>query len=122
MQIAQQVARVTGLRAELLARMAPVIATITAGALVTAMRSRGFSSILGRSDNASRGGAPASGGLAGLFSSVMGVFGALTGGKTTSAASGGQSALNALKGMIQPGTGADSQLQAAIGDILRRRG
>ena len=122
MQIAQQVARVTGLRPELLARMAPVIATITAGALVTALKSQGFSSILGQSDNASRGGAPASGGLAGLFSSVMGLFGALTGGKTTSAASGGQSALNALKGMIQPGSWADPQLQAAIGDILRRRG
>jgi hypothetical protein len=123
MQIAQQVARVTGLRADVVARMAPVVATITAGALMIALKSQGFSSIRAQSDGTSRGGTPATGGLAALFSSVMGLFGALTGAKPTGAtASSGQSAVDALKGMIQAGSWADPQLQAAIGDILRRRG
>jgi hypothetical protein len=122
MQMAQQVARVTGLRADVVARMAPVVATIAAGALMSALKSQGFSSIRAQPVGTPRGGTPAAGGLAGLFSSVMGLFGALTGGKTTGAASGGQSAVDALKGMIQAGSSADPQLQAAIGDILRRRG
>jgi hypothetical protein len=122
-QIAQQASRVTGLRPELLARMAPVIATMVAGGLLSSLKSQGFSNILGQASATSHGGgAPASGGVAGLFSSFMGLFGAFTGSKKASGASDGQSGLDALKGMLQPGTRADPQLQAGISDILRRRG
>jgi hypothetical protein len=123
-QIAQQASRITGLRPDLLARMAPVIATMAAGGLMSSLKSQGFSNILGQlgsSGSAGGGGAPAAGGgLAGLFSSFMGLFGALTGGQTASGAATGQSALDALKGMLQPGR-VDPQHQAAISDILNRR-
>ena len=123
-QIAQQASRVTGLRPDVLARMAPVVATMAAGGLMNSLKSQGFSNVLGQFASASSGGsgaAPGSGGgLAGLFSSLMGLFGTLTGGQAASGGSGGQSALDALKGMLQPGN-ADAQHQAAIADILKRR-
>jgi hypothetical protein len=123
MQIAQQASRITGLRPELLARMAPVIATMVAGGLLSSLKSQGFSNILGQASGTSHGGGvPASGGLGGLVSSFMGLFGAFTGSKKVSGALGGQSGLDALKAILQPGTRADPQLQAAISDILRRRG
>jgi hypothetical protein len=122
MQIAQQASRITGLRPELLARMAPVIATMVAGGLVSSLKSQGFSNILGQASGTSHGGGAPASGVAGLFSSFMGLFGAFTGGKKASGALGGQSGLDALKGMLQPGTRADPQLQAGISDILRRRG
>jgi hypothetical protein len=121
-QIAQQASRITGLRPDLLARMAPVIASMVAGGLMSSLKSQGFSNILGQlgsSGGSGAGGAPA-GGLGGLLSSIMGMFGALTGGQTGSGTASGQSALDALKGMLQPGK-VDPQHQAAIGDILNRR-
>jgi hypothetical protein len=123
-QVAQQASRITGLRPDLLARMAPVIASMVAGGVMSSLKSQGFSNILaqlGSTRTAGAGGAPAAGGgLAGLFSSVIGMLGALTGGQTGSGAASGQSALDALKGMLQPGK-VDPQHQAAIGDILNRR-
>jgi hypothetical protein len=123
-QIAQQASRITGLRPDLLARMAPVIASMVAGGLMSSLKSQGFSNILGQLGSigtAGAGGTPAGGGgLAGLFSSLVGIFGALTGGQTASGAASGQSALDALKGMLQPGK-VDPQHQAAIGDVLNRR-
>jgi hypothetical protein len=123
-QIAQQASRITGLRPDLLARMAPVIASMVAGGLMSSLKSQGFSNILGQLGTigtAGAGGTSAGGGgLAGLFSSLIGIFGALTGGQTASGAASGQSALDALKGMLQPGK-VDPQHQAAIGDVLNRR-
>jgi hypothetical protein len=123
-QVAQQASRITGLRPDLLARMAPVIASMLAGGVMSSLKSQGFSNILaqlGSTPTAGAGRAPAAGGgLAALFSSVMGMLGALTGGQTGSGAASGQSALDALKGMLQPGK-VDPQHQAAIGDILNRR-
>jgi hypothetical protein len=122
-QIAQQASRVTGLRPDLLVQMAPVIATMVAGGLMNSLKSQGFSNVLSQLGSAgtySSGGARTSGGLAGMLSSFMGLFGALTGGQGAGASSG-QSALDALKGMLQPGTQIDPQHQAAIGDILKRR-
>jgi hypothetical protein len=123
-QIAQQASRITGLRPDLLARMAPVIASMVAGGLMSSLKSQGFSNILGQlgsSGGSGPGGGQApAGGLTGLFSSIMGMFGALTGGQTGSGTASGQSALDALKGMLQPGK-VDPQHQAAIGDILNRR-
>jgi hypothetical protein len=123
-QIAQQASRITGLRPDLLARMAPVIASMVAGGLMSSLKSQGFSNILGQlGSTATAGGggaAAAAGGLAGLFSSFMGLFGALTGGQTSGGAASGQSALDALKGLLQPGK-VDPQHQAAIGDVLNRR-
>ena len=86
-EIAQQAARVTGLRPDLIMQMAPVIATMMAGGLANSLKSQGFSNILGQLGGAisSGGGSPASaGGLAGLFSSFMGMFSAITGVQTTS--------------------------------------
>jgi hypothetical protein len=123
-QIAQQASRITGLRPDLLARMAPVVASMVAGGLMSSLKSQGFSNILGQlsggSGTGAGGGAPASGGLAGLFSSFMGLFGGLLGGQAASGASSGPPALDALKGMLQPGK-VDPQHQAAIGEILNRR-
>jgi hypothetical protein len=122
-EIAQQAARVTGLRPDLIMQMAPVIATMMAGGLANSLKSQGFSNILGQLGGAisSGGGSPASaGGLAGLFSSFMGMFSAITGVQTTSGgAPSGQAALDSLRRMLQPGQ-VDPQHQAAIGDILKR--
>jgi hypothetical protein len=123
-QIAQQASRITGLRPDLLAQMLPVVATMAAGGLMNAMKSQGFSNALSQLGAPGRGtgGTPAAstGGLAGLFSSVMGMVGVLTGGQQSASGSSGQGALDALKGMLQPGAQVDPQHQAAIGDILRR--
>jgi len=123
-QIAQQASRVTGLRPDVLAQMLPVIATMGAGGLMNALKSQGFSNALNQlgSGVASATGTSAgsAGGLSGLFSSFMGIFGALTGGQAAGGASTGQAALDALKGMLQPGPKVDPQHQAAIGDILQR--
>jgi hypothetical protein len=122
-QIAQQASRITGLRADLLAQMLPVIASMSAGGLMNALKSQGFSGALGQlgSGAANPAGSSASaGGLAGLVSSFMGMFGALTGGKAAGGASSGQAALDALQRMLQPGPQVDPQHQAAIGDILKR--
>jgi hypothetical protein len=104
--------------------MAPVIASMVAGGLMSSLKSQGFSNILGQLGSigtAGAGGTSAGGGgLAGLFSWLIGTFGALTGGQTASGAASGQSALDALKGMLQPGK-VDPQHQAAIGDVLNRR-
>ena len=56
-EIAQQAARVTGLRPDLIMQMAPVIATMMAGGLANSLKSQGFSNILGQ-----LGGAISSGG------------------------------------------------------------
>jgi hypothetical protein len=121
-QIAQQASRITGLRPDLLARMAPVVATMVAGGLASSLKSQGFNNILGQlGGGASAAGVPTAGGLAGLVSSFMGLFGALTGGQAVGGASSRQAAVDALKGMLQPGPQVDPQHQAAIGEILSRR-
>jgi hypothetical protein len=49
------------------------------------------------------------------------LFGAVTGGGSTTAASGGRSGLDVLMKMLQPGSQVDPQHSAALGDILNRR-
>jgi hypothetical protein len=121
-QIAQQASRITGLRPDLLLQMAPVIATMLAGGLTNSLKSQGFSNILSQlgGGTAPSAGAPSAGGLAGIFSSFLGLFGAITGGQAAGGASSGPAALDALKRMLQPGGQVDPQHQAAIGDILKR--
>jgi hypothetical protein len=122
-QIAQQASRVTGLRPDVLAKMAPVIATMLAGGLMSSLRSQGFSNILGQlggGGSAGAGKAASGGALSTLVSSFMGFFGTLTGSQAQGGATGGQAAVDALKRMLQPGSPVDPQHQAAIGDILRR--
>jgi len=120
-QIAQQASRITGLRPDLLAQMAPVIASMIAGGLMNALKTQGFGNIFGsQGGTAGVGGAAASGGLAGLFSSLTTLFTAFTGGQGSTSSSGGASAIEVLKGMLQPGK-VDPQHQAAIGEILNRR-
>lgn len=122
-QIAQQASRVTGLRPDVLAKMAPVIATMLAGGLMSSLRSQGFSNILGQlggGGSAGAGKAASGGALSTLVSSFMGFFGTLTGSQAEGGATGGQAAVDALKRMLQPGSPVDPQHQAAIGDILRR--
>ena len=123
-QIAQQASRVTGLRADLLAQMLPIVATMLAGGLMSSLKSQGLSSVLSQLGSGTAGArtAPAAGGVAGLLTSVFGgLFGALTGGQSGGAASGGQSALDALMKMLQTGSQVDPQHHAAIGEILNRR-
>lgn len=122
-QIAQQAARVTGLRPDLLMQMAPVIASMLAGGLMSSLKSQGFGNILSQLTSGitapAGGNAGAAGGLAGLFSSVMSMFGALTG-QAAGAAANPQAALDALKRTLQPGSQVDPQHQAAVADILKR--
>jgi hypothetical protein len=124
-QIAQQASGVTGLRPDLLSQILPVIATVAAGGLMSAMRNQGFGNILGQLGSAlpgAGGGSPSPlGGLSGLFGSLMGLFGAFTGGQAQTGASGAQAGLDALGKLLQPGRQTNPQHQAAIGDILRRR-
>ncbi|MEA2841121.1 MAG: hypothetical protein QOF41_2451 [Methylobacteriaceae bacterium] len=124
-QIAQQASRVTGLRPELLVQMLPVVATMLAGGLMNSLKSQGFGNILSQLGSGTTSGAgthAATGGLAGLLSSIFGgLFGAITGGANASAPSGGQSGLDALRKMLQPGSAVDPQHHAAIGEILNRR-
>ncbi|MEA2860543.1 MAG: hypothetical protein QOC72_2582 [Methylobacteriaceae bacterium] len=123
-QIAQQASRVTGLRPDLLAQMLPVIASMSAGGVMNALKSQGLSNALSQIGSGAASGAGSSpspaGGLGGLVGSFMGILGALTGGKASGGSSSGQAALDALKGMLQPGPQVDPQHQAAIGDILKR--
>lgn len=124
-QIAQQASRITGLRPELLARMMPVIATMVAGGLMSALKSQGFSNILsqlGGGKSAAPGGeAGANGGLGAMLSSMLGgLFGAITGQKAAGGSTA-QQGLDALIKMLQPAPQADTQHAAALAEVLNRR-
>jgi hypothetical protein len=124
-QIAQQASRVTGLRADLLAQMLPVIVTIVLGGLATSLHNQGLGNVLGQLASAveqgTLGSATASGST-GLMGIVTNLLGSLFGGAKPSDTPSLNSGLNALTNLFQPGTlppsVTQSGLQDSIGKIL----
>ncbi len=125
-QIAQQAARVTGLRADLLAQMLPVVASIALGGLATSLRNQGLGNVLGQLASAAQqgnlGSAAGGGGLLGMVSGLLGsLFGRSQSGDGSSLSAG----LNALTKLFAPGTLpasiTQSGLQDSIGKILSGR-
>jgi len=130
-QIAQQVAKATGLRADLIMQMLPVVASIALGGLAKAAQNQGWLGQLANAATAAEqgAGAPAGGaGSGGLLGAIIGALGSLLGGGSSaggapaSGTAGTQSALNNLGKMFQPGTVPDeiikSGLPEEIGKIL----
>ncbi|MGH6817859.1 MAG: DUF937 domain-containing protein [Methylovirgula sp.] len=125
-QIAQQAARVTGLRADLLAQMLPVVASMALGGIATSLRNQGLGNVLERLATAAQqgnlGGAAGSGGLMGMVSSLLG---GLLGGSKSSDDSTLSSGLSALTKLFEPGalpaSVTQSGLQDSIGKILSGR-
>ncbi len=123
-QIAQQASRVTGLRADLLVQMLPVIASMVLGGLATSLHNQGLSNVLGQLASAVEQGnlgsaLGSSTGIMGLLSSLLGsLFGGAKAGDTSSLNSG----LNALTQMFKPGalptSVTQSGLQESIDKIL----
>lgn len=133
-QIAQQVANVTGLRADLVMQMLPVVASIALGGVAKAAQNQGWGGMLGQLANAATAaeqGAPGtagqSSGSGGLLGTVIGVVGSLLGGSSSGGAPASgttttQSTLDNLGKMFQPGSVPDqiikSGLPEEIGKIL----
>ncbi|MGB6490416.1 MAG: DUF937 domain-containing protein [Methylovirgula sp.] len=125
-QIAQQAARVTGLRPDLLAQMLPVVASMALGGIATSLRNQGLGSVLERLATAAQqgnlGAAAGSGGLMGIVSSLLG---GLLGGSKSSDSSSLSSGLSALTKLFEPGalpaSVTQSGLQDSIGKILNGR-
>lgn len=132
-QIAQQVAKTTGLRADLIMQMLPVVASIALGGLAKAAQNQGWLGQLANAATAAEQGAgagtPAGGaGSGGLLGAIIGALGSLLGGGSSaggapaSGTAGTQSTLNNLGKMFQPGTLPDeiikSDLPEEIGKIL----
>jgi hypothetical protein len=139
-QIAQRVANATGLRADVIMQMLPVVASIAIGGLAKAAQNQGWGGMLGQLANAattatttttagpSAPGTAGQPGSGGLFGVLIGIFGGLLGGGSTgsaaptSATANPQSALDNLGKMFQPGSVPDeimkSGLPEEIGKIL----
>jgi hypothetical protein len=120
-QIAQQAARVTGLRADVLMQMLPVIASIVLGGLATSLHNQGFGSILGQLAGAVEQGNVNSGASAGSNTGIMAVLSNLLGsffGGAKSSAPSPSSGLNALTQMFQPGTLSPSVTQSGLQDSI----
>lgn len=122
-QLVQQAARVTGLRADVLMQMLPVVVSIVLGGLATSMHNQGFGSVLGQLANAVEQGNPGAtqatnGG--GIMGALSGLLGGLFGGAKTSDTSSPNSGLNALTKMFQPGTLPSSVTQSGLQDSISR--
>ncbi len=80
-QIAQQAARVTGLRPDLLAQMLPVVASMALGGIATSLRNQGLGSVLERLATAAQQGDPgAAAGSGGTHGNCEQPLGRLIGG------------------------------------------
>jgi hypothetical protein len=122
-QIAQQAARVTGLRADLLAQMLPAVASIALGGLATSLRNQGLGNVLERlATAAQQGNLGAAAGGGGLMGMVSNLLGGLFGGAQPSDNSSLSSGLSALTKLFEPGalpaSVTQSGLQDSIGKIL----
>ncbi len=113
-QIAQQASSITGLRAEVLVQMLPVIASVIAGGLATSLKNQGLGGLFGQLAGGES--APAAGG-GGLIGMLSGLFGSLFGG----GASGSpnlKTGLDSLSKILQPGTQGATGLEDTISKIL----
>jgi hypothetical protein len=121
-QIAQQASAVTGLRADLLVQMLPVIVSIVLGGLATSLHNQGLSGVLGKLASAAQqgnlGAALGGGGLMGMLNNILASFSGGKPGDSSTLSSG----IGALTKMFQTGTlpasVTQSGLQDAIGKIL----
>lgn len=129
-QIAQQIANRTGLRADVIMQMLPVVASIAIGGLAKAAQNQGWGGMLGQLANAATAaeqgatgtaGQPGSGGLLGA---LIGMVGALLGGGTSgggapaSGTASTQSTLDNLGKMFQPGSVPDEIMKSGLPDEI----
>lgn len=125
-QIAQQASRVTGLRADLLVQMLPVIVSTALGGLATSLHNQGLGGVLGQLASAVEQGnvgtAGGSGTGTGLIGILTNLLGSLFGGAKTGDTSSVNSGLNTLTQMFRTGTLpasiTQSGLQESIDKIL----
>lgn len=136
-QIAAQVSKVTGLRADLIMQMLPVVASIAIGGIAAAAQKQGWGGMLGQLANAAEQstvrtsgqsapsqtapGQSSSGGIIGaLIGMAAAIFGAATtsSGTTGSGTAGNQSALDNLGKMFQPGSLPSEIIQSGLPDEI----
>ena len=132
-QLSQRASQISGVDAQTIQQMMPVVASMVIGGLAHGLHSQGLGGVLGEIASAvtAPGGlaasleqaaaSPAAGGLlGGLVSSVLGGF---FGGGQAAGAGGPSSALQAgigaLTNMLQPGTPVPEAHQQAVNDILQ---
>lgn len=135
-QVTQHAAQASGVDAQTIEQMMPIVASMLVGGLSHSLASQGFGGVLGELASAvtAPGGlastleqaaaSPAAGGLfGGLVSSVLG--GLLGGAQPASAPQAGaqgsplQAGLNALTGMLQSGVQVPQAHQQGLNDILQ---
>ena len=122
-QIAQQVARVTGLRSDVIMQMMPAIISVVLGGLAASLRNQGLDNVLSQLASAVQQGnlgsaLGSSGGIMGILSSLLGgLFGGAKTGDTSSTSSLG-SAVNALTQMFKPGTLPASVTQSGLSESI----
>jgi hypothetical protein len=116
-QIAQQASSITGLRADVLMSMLPVIVSMLAGGLLTSLKNQGLGGLLGQlASGTGTADASSGGGLMGLVTKIFG--GLFGGGQSSAGASPVQSGLDSLTKILQPGTAGATGLEDEIGKIL----
>jgi len=111
-QISQQAASVTGLRADVIAQMMPVIVSVIAGGLSTSLKNQGLGGVFGQLVNGA-GQAASSGG--GLFGIIGKIFGGLFGGGSAPKAPSG---VDSLTKLLQPGSTSSLGIEDEISKIL----
>lgn len=122
-QIAQQVARVTGLRSDVIMQMMPAIISVVLGGLAASLRNQGLDNVLSQLASAVQQGnlgsaLGSSGGIMGILSSLLGsLFGGAKTGDTSSTSSL-SSAVNALTQMFKPGTLPASVTQSGLSESI----
>ncbi len=122
-QIAQQVARVTGLRSDVIMQMMPAIISVVLGGLAASLRNQGLDNVLSQLASAVQQGnlgsaLGSSGGIMGILSSLLGsLFGGAKTGDTSSTSSL-SSAVNALTQMFKPGTLPASVTQSGLSELI----
>jgi hypothetical protein len=127
-QIAQQASRVTGLRADLLVQMLPVIVSTALGGLATSLHNQGLGGVLGQlasaveQGNVGTAGGSGTGTGTGLIGILTNLLGSLFGGAKTGDTSSVNSGLNTLTQMFRtgslPASITQSGLQESIDKIL----
>ncbi len=139
-QIAAQVSKVTGLRADLIMQMIPVIASIAMGGIAAAAQKQGWGGMLGQLANAAGAAtqgttaqtapgqpAPTQSSSGGIIGALIGMAGAIFGAGTTSSGAtattgsgtaGNQSALDNLGKMFQPGSLPSEIIQSGLPDEI----
>jgi hypothetical protein len=121
-QIAAQASRVTGLRADLLVQMLPVIVSTLLGGLATSLHNQGLGGVLGQLASAVEQGnlgasAGSGSGLMGILTNLLGgLFGGAKTGDTSSVSSG----LNTLTQMFRTGSLPASITQSGLQDSINK--